>query len=159
MAFKAHFVHLCAICALKAILGPKLFIWGGSGHCSTGRRGGKGGTVNYLQIFKEDICRYLKKISADSRKSAGICWKSICKGICREGYLQEKLRDQRTHLKRSSARGHRADLVWVPSSDLLKFESEFLNIRNPVFDSRFLKTKKFLNIIIGCSFHTVILNL
>ena len=84
--------------------------------------GVRGGIVNYLQIFKEDICRYLKKISADSRKSAGICWKSICKGICREGYLQEKLRDQRTHLKRSSARGHRADLVWVPSSDLLKID-------------------------------------
>ena len=24
-----------------------------------------GGTANYLQIFKEDICRYLEKISAD----------------------------------------------------------------------------------------------
>ena len=88
--------HKCTKCALKAILGPKLFIWGGcavdAGTARLAEGGVRGGTVKYPQIFKEDICRYLKKISADSRKSAGICWKSICKGICREGYLQKKVK-------------------------------------------------------------------
>ena len=65
--------------------------WGGLRGWPVGG-GVREGTVNYLQIFKEDICRYLKKISADSRNSAGICWKSICKGICREGYLQQQVK-------------------------------------------------------------------
>ena len=75
-------------------------MWGGCavdlGTARLAEGGVRGGTVNYLQIFKEDICSYLKKISADSRKSAGICWKSTCKGIYREGYLQKKKRSQGT---------------------------------------------------------------
>ena len=86
----------CAKYSLKAILGRKLFRWGGCGvDVGSARLAGggvRGGIVNYLQIFKEDICRYLKKISADSSKSAGICWKSICKGVCREGYLHKNVK-------------------------------------------------------------------
>ena len=54
--------HKCTKCALKAILGPKLFIWGASGvdprTARLAKGGVRGGTVNYLQIFKEDICRF-----------------------------------------------------------------------------------------------------
>ena len=79
---------------------------GGGGHRAAGRWKGKWGSVNYLQIFKEDICRYLEKISADmpgnlqvyagkvsAKVSAGKvpCRKNICEKVSAKLYAGKVL--------------------------------------------------------------------
>ena len=72
---------------------------------------------NIKKSNKQGFKKTIKQLSSWGLKFHKLAISKLSADIYLQSYLQEKLREQRTQLKRSSARGHRADPVVPPRSD------------------------------------------